>query len=210
MSDPREGSREIDEGLIISEAYDWCRSPTSPVLLASRGRSTEVMARDGELIDIIQTAFADRRMPDGRLIEPSVNLLYHVEAQRVDQYIRKNRDVVDRSNAALVAFNYLNESASMWILPFYMRSIIEKSQDDDFLIDLIIGALASGMPGASYTAQKDLGCRMRKLATDREAMAVCQFCRWLRMKADDPNLEATFAAAFRLWCIDSAASSATL
>lgn len=31
MSLPKEGSREIDEGIIVSEAMDWCNSPLEPV-----------------------------------------------------------------------------------------------------------------------------------------------------------------------------------
>ncbi len=31
MSRPKEGSREIDEGIIVSEAMDWCNSPLEPV-----------------------------------------------------------------------------------------------------------------------------------------------------------------------------------
>jgi hypothetical protein len=119
------------------------------------------MTSEAELIEAIKEAFKKRSMPKGRIIDPEVDLSYHLEARRVDAYIREHRDI-NRSNSALSAFYYLTDEAALWIMPYYMMSLIEKYDPEDFMIDVVVGALSSGMPGARYKLAYGLGLRLLK------------------------------------------------
>ena len=153
-----------------------------------------------QLLTDIQDAFADRSMPARRLIEDGVDLGYHLEAQRVDAYFRKHKAVVDRHNSALCAFTYMNTEASFWLLPLYMKSIITDYKRDDFLIDVFFNVLAGKVsPYKKSPGNRDLD--MRRMATDREAAVVCQFCRWLKHKQDIPAIIDEYSdTAIAIWC----------
>ena len=155
---------------------------------------------EDQLYAAIEEAFADRFMPAGRLIEDDVDLGYHLEAQRVDAYFRKHMAVVDRHNSALCAFTYMNSEASFWLLPLYMKSILEKYRGDDYLIDVFFNVLAGHVsPYKKSPVNRDLD--MRKRATDQEAEVVCRFCRWLKRKQDQPAIiDEHSDDAIKLWC----------
>ena len=151
-----------------------------------------------ELIDEITSAFKARHIPSDRIVDASVDLNYHAEAQRVDAYLRKYRKIIDRSNHALSIFHYLTPEAALWILPSCMISIIETSGRDDFFIDLVAGALASGTPGARYRSQGELGIKMRERATEEEAQSVRDFLHWIRSDRSD-GIEAEIESALEIW-----------
>lgn len=155
---------------------------------------------DAEMLKKIRQTFSSRKMPKSQLVSKNFDLGHHQEARRVEEYLRKNESIIDRSNSALVAFNYVTAQTALWILPSYMQSIIENFRNDDLMIDLLFGALASGMPNADFSAQKDLGLRMKAIATDDEAKMICEFCHWLELKINEESLLSTSRAAIHLWC----------
>lgn len=152
-----------------------------------------------ELIQAFSSAFKNRKMPEGRLIRSNVNLSFHQEAMRVDAYLREKQDVVDHYNSAMVAFNYMTPMTSLWMLPKYMNFLLRHFEDDDFMIALVIGAIASGMPDGSYQAQEKLGLDMRNLANSGEVRVVNEFCRWIQKNTYEIGLDALLDNAVLLW-----------
>ena len=162
-------------------------------------RNGKVNQDEEQLHAAIKDAFTERSMPAGRLIEDDVDLGYHLEARRVDEYFCKHKAVVDRHNSVIVAFTYMNAEASFCLLPLYMKSILADYRGDDYLIDVFAGFVSpyKGAPG-----NRDLD--MRKRATDQEAEVVCRFCRWLKRKQDMPAIVDEHSdAAIALWCTRS-------
>ena len=153
-----------------------------------------------QLYAAIDEAFAGRSMPAGRLIENAVDLGYHLEARRVDEYFRKHQAVVDRHSHVFVAFIYMNAEASFWLLPLYMKSILADYDREDFLIDVFFNVLAGKVsPYKKSPGDRDLD--MRKRATDQEAEVVCRFCRWLKRKQALPAIiDEHSDAAIDVWC----------
>ena len=148
----------------------------------------------------IAAAFADRKMPKGRILLDGVDLSLSLEASRVDDYFRRHKDIVDRHNSVIVAFNYLTPEAGLWILPNYMLSIIKQYRRDDFIIDVVFEALAS--QSSAYEAEAiGRGLRMRRMATLSEVAVVCRFCRWLKAKRAVAAVVDDFStAAIQIWC----------
>lgn len=160
--------------------------------------------RGERLIEAIDIAFAARKLPVLRIIDSSVDLNYHVEAQRVEAYFRKNHDVVDRQNSVLVAFNYFTVEAAIWAIPLYIKSIIRQFNVADFITVHFCGALAEGAHGTRYSgddSHRNLGFSMRQIATDQEAAAVCSFCVWLdEVASPDEEIEGWIDAVKKIWC----------
>ena len=156
-----------------------------------------------QLYAAVEEAFADRSMPAGRLIEDSVDLGYHLEAQDVDKYFRRHKAVVSRENVVNVAFNYMNAEASFWLLPLYMKSFLTDYPEGDLVTDIFFDVLA-GRVSASKGSPGNRDLDMRTRATDREAEVVCRFCRWLKHKDDLLGYVADHSDdAIKLWCTRS-------
>jgi hypothetical protein len=161
--------------------------------------------RESALTLKIKMAFETRRFPDGDILRPGSYTAGSLEARRVREFFR-NKLKIDRSSNAQVALFYMTDAAVIAALPLYAISIIENFKREDYLNTCFIDMLSSGAIPQDEDLYEGRGVRLRKMAIQEEANAICAFLKWYFDVAikDSPIDEEIYGPAVvfatNLWC----------
>ena len=155
-----------------------------------------------QLVLDIENSFSRRILPKGRIIDLSIDLDKNLEAQRVSSFCR-NSLFNDENSSSHVAFHYLTCDAAISMLPKYMSNIIENYNEENFINDVIIDVLCSGMPMSHKDYYNNLGVKLKSLMNEKEISCVCQFISVMIEREHSNNLYSIsqeLMAANYLWC----------
>ncbi|MBU6527061.1 hypothetical protein OGR47_08680 [Methylocystis sp. MJC1] len=161
--------------------------------------------REKDLVSAITRSFYARKLPAGRIIRPEFDLENHAEAARVDAYIR-TATAIDRSNSAQAAFVYLNDEATIAILPLYLKSIILDYNPNDHLNYVVSEAISTPITESDAQIRFNIGPILFEIARDDEADTICSYAKWYFKKAiagSEINKEIygpSVTRAIELWC----------